>query len=86
MTQYCRYCAFCFEGDGYFCSEKKEQDAYLSDNKIRQVNHCKDFVLSELGDVITGRQYTPRKGKPLQAYDGCEELEQLTLWREQNER
>lgn len=76
MTQYCRYCAFCFEGDGYFCSEKH---ACLTDDKIRRVNHCKDFALSELGDVITGRPYTPRKGKPLTEIDGCAEFEQLSF-------
>ena len=85
MTQYCRYCAFCFEGDGYFCSAKREQNAYLSDDKIRRVNHCKDFVLSQLGDVTTGRPYTPRKGKPLTAYDGCVELEQLSFLEGENE-
>ena len=57
MTQYCRHCAFCFEGDGYHCSDK---NICLSEKQIRQANTCKDFVLSELGDVITGKAYKPR--------------------------
>ena len=77
MTQYCRYCAFCIDGNALYCTN---HDKVLSDAEIRRVNHCKDFELSELGDVITGRQYQPRVGKPLTAYDGCAELEQTTLF------
>ena len=76
MTQYCRYCAFCIEGDAVFCTLHEE---LLSDKKARMVNHCKDFALSELGDVFTGRQYVPRKGKPLKAYDGSEQLDLFAM-------
>lgn len=57
MKQYCRHCAFCFEGDGYFCSDKEKP---LTESKIKKVNNCPDFALSELGDVITGKAYKPR--------------------------
>lgn len=60
MKQYCRYCAFCFEGDVFFCGE---HDKVLSERSIKRENHCSDFVLSELGDVESGRQYKPRKEK-----------------------
>ena len=71
MKQYCRYCAFCFEGDGFFCSnspDNTEPDKYMTEEQIKRVNHCKDFELSALGDVISGRQYQPRKKKS-QIYD-----------------
>ena len=58
MTQYCRYCAFCIEGNAIYCTNK---DKTLSEKQIRAVNHCKEFELSELGDVVSGRQYAPRK-------------------------
>jgi len=60
MTQYCRHCAFCFEGDGYYCSDK---NICLSEKQIRRANTCKDFALSELGDVVTGKAYRPRERK-----------------------
>lgn len=72
MRQYCRYCAFCIEGDCFYCTDK---DMVLSKKKIRRVNHCKGFALSDIGDVITGRKYTPRKGKPLAAYGEGEQME-----------
>lgn len=72
MTQYCRYCSFCIEGDVLFCTDHEE---VLTDSQVRRVNHCNDFDLSPLGDIFTGRQYKPRKGRPLKAYDGCEQLE-----------
>ena len=70
ITQYCRYCAFCIYGDVPYCTDHGD---VLTDKGIRQVNHCKEFALSALGDVITGRKYTPRKGKPLKP----DEVEQL---------
>lgn len=63
MTQYCRYCSFCCYGDTAYCTDHEQ---VLSDKQIRMVNHCKDFDLSPLGDVITGRQYVSRKGKRLE--------------------
>ena len=52
-----------------------DDDEVLTDNKIRRVNHCKDFDLSPLGDVVTGRQYTPRRGNPIKP----DEIEQLCM-------
>ena len=69
MNQYCRYCTFCFEGNGFFCSYKpNEIEAYMTEEQIKRVNRCKNFELSALGDVISGRQYKPRKKKS-QIYD-----------------
>lgn len=63
MKQYCRYCAFCFDGDGYGCSNEKSKRhmTYMSDAQIRRVNRCPYFELAD--DVITGREYCPRKEK-----------------------
>ena len=58
MKQYCRYCAFCISGDCYYCTDHEE---VLSDSKIRRVNHCVDFALSDLGDVDSGKHYQPMK-------------------------
>ena len=57
MAQYCRYCAFCFEGDTAYCSVK---DRPLSDKKVRKPNNCHDYAESELGDYQTGRTYQPK--------------------------
>lgn len=57
MKQYCRYCARCFEGDTFYCGER---DKVLSESQIKRANNCKDFALSDLGDIITGKQYQPR--------------------------
>lgn len=74
MAQYCRYCSFCFEGDGFFCSDKEKP---LDDAEILRVNHCKNFDLSPLGDVVTGRQYTPRQKKPK---DKPDEFKQISIF------
>lgn len=58
MKQYCRYCAFCFEGDCYYCSALKKP---LGDEQIKRPNKCKEFAL--LNDVITGKEYKPREHK-----------------------
>ena len=62
MNQYCRYCAFCFEAEsGYRCSDHpKGKQPNWSGEQIKRKNHCKNFALSDLGDVITGKQYHPR--------------------------
>lgn len=73
-TQYCRYCAHCIYGDVLYCTD---HDEVMSDRKVRMVNHCKDFALSDMGDVFTGRPYTPRKGKPIEV-DPIEE--QIAMW------
>ena len=61
MKQYCRYCAYCISVDIIYCTyHKKELDCFA----VRRVNHCRDFILSEMGDCETGKQYRPRKPKP----------------------
>lgn len=54
--KYCRYCAYCVNGDTYYCNRHNKE---LS--RVDIVTHCADHVMSELGDVDTGRQYMPRK-------------------------
>lgn len=54
--KYCRYCAFCFFGDVYYCSNK---DKVL--NRVDKPVTCEDFIESELGDVDTGKHYRPRQ-------------------------
>lgn len=58
MAQYCRYCSFCVYGDVPYCVDHNK---VLTDKMIRRTNKCKDFNLSDLGDVESGRQYKPRK-------------------------
>ena len=61
MKQYCRYCSFCFCADDYRCSNHpKGKQPHWTEDQIKRENHCKNFVLSDLGDVITGKQYQPR--------------------------
>lgn len=64
--QYCRYCAWCIDGDAFYCTD---HDVVLSETQIKRPNKCKDFALSELGDIETGKPYHPRvpkeKPKPL---------------------
>ena len=70
MKQYCRYCGFCCEVDsGYYCGAKQ---LLMSESKIKQVNNCKEYGYTDMGDVITGRQYKPRKNKSVK-------MEQLKL-------
>ena len=33
----------------------------MSESYIKHTNTCKKFALSDQGDVITGREYTPHK-------------------------
>ncbi len=68
---YCRYCAFCFDGDCYYCSNF---EIVLTEKKIKAARLCEDYAQSELGDVITGRQYRPRLKK-----DDMSKPEQLSL-------
>lgn len=58
MKQYCRYCAFCIEGDCYICTLHEKE---LNEDKIKRSNKCSDFDLSVMGDIITGKQYKPRE-------------------------
>ena len=57
LKQYCRYCAHCFEGDGYYCGEKV---MVLTEAEIKRENKCKDFWYCVNGDVITGKHYKPQ--------------------------
>ena len=54
--KYCRYCAFCINGDAYYCTDR---DKVL--NRVDRPTNCPDFVMSELGDVDTGKHYKPRE-------------------------
>ena len=56
--KYCRYCAYCICGDCYYCNAF---DKVL--NRVDKATNCKEFVLSELGDVDTGKPYKPREPK-----------------------
>ena len=60
MKQYCRYCAHCFEGDAYYCTEHEH---VLTETQIKRTNQCKDFAPSDLGDILTGKQYQPRDSR-----------------------
>lgn len=68
MAQYCRYCAFCFDMIGvYGCSKNSNgKELYMSRKEINKANKCKNFALTDLGDVETGKQYKPRTYKPRQ--------------------
>ena len=65
MAHYCRYCAYCFCGDCYYCSRK---DKVL--NRVDVQTQCRDFVMSPLGDVDTGKPYKPREKPQYQEIDG----------------
>lgn len=54
--KYCRYCAFCIAGDCYYCTYHNKEL-----RRIDRVTDCKEFVISELGDVETGNPYKPHK-------------------------
>lgn len=56
MRQYCRHCCFITENGGYWCSCHEKE---LTESYIKHTNNCKDFALSELGDIDTGKPYTP---------------------------
>lgn len=58
MRQYCRYCAFCVYGDCLYCSFHNKT---LSETYATHTNTCNNFALSDMGDVITGRQYRPHR-------------------------
>lgn len=63
MKQYCRYCAHCFEGDGFGCSNHpKGEQPHWTEEQIKRANNCPNFALTE--DIITGREYKPREYKP----------------------
>ena len=53
--KYCRYCSWCVYGDQYYCGC---HDKVLK--RVDKPTSCEDFHESELGDVETGKKYTPR--------------------------
>lgn len=60
MRQYCQYCAFCFEADDFRCSNHpKGLEPHWTEKDIKRVNRCPNFVLSDMGSIITGKQYRP---------------------------
>lgn len=59
--KYCRYCSYCILGDCYYCT--------CNDKVLKRVDKptaCENFAESELGDVETGRKYTPRAQSELE--------------------
>lgn len=54
--KYCRYCAYCILGDCYYCNFHEKVLP-----RIDKPTSCREFVLSELGDVETGKPYKPRE-------------------------
>ena len=72
--KYCRYCAFCVNGDCYYCAC---HDKVLG--RVDRVTSCPDFVMSELGDVDTGKPYKPREPHEVKNYVS---LQQTSLFKE----
>lgn len=69
--KYCRYCAFCINGDCYYCT--------CHEKVLKNVNKptsCPDFAMSELGDVDTGKPYKPREPRET---ENAVSLQQITL-------
>lgn len=69
--KYCRYCAFCINGDCYYCTCHEKVL-----NRVDTPTSCPEFVMSELGDVDTGKQYKPREPRET---DNAVDLQQITL-------
>ena len=77
--KYCRYCAFCFKADDFRCSNHpRGEQPHWNREQINRETRCKNFVLSDLGDVETGRQYARRKAKRRTVENG--EHEQMRLF------
>lgn len=61
MKKYHRYCAYCFAADDYRCSNHPEgKEVHWTEEQVKRATTCKNFALTDMGDVITGRQYQPR--------------------------
>lgn len=43
--------------------ESTVNEKVLSENQIKKANNCKDYSESELGHILTGKMYKPRKKK-----------------------
>ena len=85
MKQYCRYCAFCIDGDWFYCTDMGK---LLTENDIKRANKCPSFAMSALGDVVTGKKYQERPakhedGEQINIFD---EIEGLTLAQKMSER
>jgi len=78
MKQYCRYCAFCLERDGYLCIAG-DIPRTRTESQIRHSNDCKAFADCGL-DIFTGEPRRPvkRKEVTLHKEDGI----QLTIFDE----
>lgn len=69
--QYCKYCVHCFEADDFRCSNHpKGLEPHWTRKQISRPNHCPNYEESELGDVLTGRKYQPRKQAANHALQG----------------
>lgn len=53
--KYCRYCSYCILCDWYYCTCHNKVL-----KRVDKPTSCEDFILSELGDVETGKKYEPR--------------------------
>lgn len=59
MKQYCRYCAYMISGDFNYCEVKKK---CFSENTIKSVNHCKDFMFNPIDALFENKnEYKPKK-------------------------
>ena len=73
MKKYCRYCAYCISGDCYYCTYYGK-----TLNRVDRAINCENFELSEMGDVDTGKPYTPREAKPQES----DTIQQTSLFEE----
>ena len=70
MKQYCRYCAYCFEADGFQCgNHPRGEEPHMTREQINRANTCPNFILSDNGDVETGKQYKPRRRMSDESYN-----------------
>ena len=78
MKQYCRYCSFCFAADDYRCSNHPEgKEPHWTREQINRPNSCRNFDLSPLGDVDTGKMYVPRRERQETAIAGQISMEEI---------
>lgn len=83
MNQYCRYCAHCFQADEdeFRCSDHPKGDQpHWTRKQINHQNHCPNFVLSDLGDVETGKKYDPIEKERIIFKTKYEQLSILKRW------
>ena len=72
--QYCRYCGMLSEGDCYYCNYK----GVMSEDQIKRANTCKYYGYTDVGDIITGKQYKPRA--PYRKHEkAAEKYEQIEM-------